>query len=194
VEVAFLAAVMRHELEHCRQWEAGSNAYKLYSLVDQVIQLVCGDDEARAGELINTQPIEGNANAASSAYLRRRYPEAIPALAAGEDHFLADWIDPPGQPEQLVERTFAFLHQFADICNDREGLPVNTRLPTSSTCDWQVAVTSGGGSTPATEWLAHRPAGRRVWEPLGLTQSFQSAGTPVKAPGTLSGASPRLAL
>jgi hypothetical protein len=125
-EVAFLAAVMRHELEHCKQWEAGSKAHKLYGLVDQVIQLVCGDDQARAGELINTQPIEGDANAASSAYLRRRYPEAIPALAAREDHFLADWIDPPGRPEQLVERTVAFLHEFADICNDPEGLPVDT--------------------------------------------------------------------
>ena len=78
VEVAFLAAVMRHELEHCRQWEAGSQASELYGLVDKVTRLVCGDDEERCSELINIQPIEGDANAASSAYLRRRYPDAIP--------------------------------------------------------------------------------------------------------------------
>ena len=126
VEVAFLAAVMRHELEHCRQWEAGSQASELYGLVDKVTRLVCGDDEERCSELINIQPIEGDANAASSAYLRRRYPDAIPALAAGDDHFLADRVDPPGQPRELVERTVVFLHQFADVCNNPEGRPVTT--------------------------------------------------------------------
>jgi hypothetical protein len=126
VELALIAAIMRHELEHCRQWEAGSQASELYGLVDEVIACVCGDDEERRGELTNTQPIEADANAASSKHLRGRYPNAIPALAAGEDHFLADRVNPPGPPEQLVERTVAFLHQFADVCNEPHGRPANT--------------------------------------------------------------------
>ena len=120
VEVAFLAAIMRHELEHCRQRESGSQASRLYGLVDEVVALVCGDDEEHFGELINLQPIEGDANAASSAYLRRRHPNAIAALAEGDDHFLVDGLDPPGDPQTLVERTVVFLHQFADLCNGME--------------------------------------------------------------------------
>lgn len=56
----------------------------------------------------------------------RRRSSSAGALAAGEDHFLADWGDPPGQPEQLVERTVRFLNQFAEDCKDPGGLPANT--------------------------------------------------------------------
>lgn len=122
VQVAFLAGVMRHELEHCRQWKAGSQASKLYALVDEVIDRVSDGDEERRGELINLQPIENDANAASSSFLRRRHPSAIAALSEGDDHFLADQTHPPGQPEDLVVRTVAFLHRFADVCNDSEHL------------------------------------------------------------------------
>jgi hypothetical protein len=117
-EVAFLAAVMRHELEHCKQWQAGSEASALYSLVTQVIEHVADGDQELAGWLINMQPIEADANAASSAYLRRKHPDAIAALAEGDNHFLADRTEPPGRPEDLVERTVIFLHSYADACND----------------------------------------------------------------------------
>jgi hypothetical protein len=125
-QVAFLAAVMRHELEHCKQWQAGSEASKLYGLVTQVIDHVADGDQELAGRLFNMQPIEADANAASSEYLRRKYPDAIAALAAGDNHFLADQIEPPGRPEDLVERTVIFLHSHADACNDPERLRPGT--------------------------------------------------------------------
>lgn len=126
IEVAFLAGVLRHEIEHCKQRAAGTQAFDLYGLVDEIIDLVCGDDAECGRVLFNSQPIEADAHAASSAYLRRRYPSAIPALLQGDDRFLAAALDPPGQAERLVHRTVVFLYQFADACDNPANLPADT--------------------------------------------------------------------
>jgi len=126
VEVAFLAGVLRHEIEHCKQRAAGTQAFELYGLVDEVIDLVCGDDKECGRVLFNSQPIEADAHAAASAYLRRRYSDAVPALLAGEDRFLAASTEPPGPTEQLVHRTVEFLRQFAEACDDPVNLPDRT--------------------------------------------------------------------
>lgn len=122
-EIAFLAAVLRHEIEHCKQRRVADDAFDLYGLVDDVTQMVCGPDETRHRDLFNAQPLEADAHAASSAYLRRRYANAIPALLAGDDKYLANATGPPGAPEDLVRRTVEFLHRFADVCDDAASLP-----------------------------------------------------------------------
>ena len=87
---------------------------------------MCGDDEKCGRVLFNRQPIEADAHAASSTYLRRRYSDAVPALLAGEDRFLAASTEPPGATEQLVHRTVEFLRRFAEACNDPANLPDGT--------------------------------------------------------------------
>jgi hypothetical protein len=125
-EVAFLAGVLRHEIEHCTQREVAADAFDLYGLVDDVVQTVCATDESCIRDLFNAQPIEADAHAASSAYLRRRYPDAVPALLTGADKYLAQATEPPGEPEQLVRRTVDFLWQFADVCDDPASLTKGT--------------------------------------------------------------------
>ena len=151
IEVAFLAAVIRHELEHCRQWEAGSQASKLYGLVDQVIDHVCGADAERRGELNNVQPIEADANAASSAYLRRRYRDAIPALAEGDHHFLVDRADPRANPRSSLSARSSSCIGSRMPATIRSACWPAPRSRTSAMGGFLEAATFGDASELATE-------------------------------------------
>ncbi len=118
VALAYLAGVLRHEIQHALQREVAPHAFDLYPLVDWVLEIASDGDDRLLRELFNAQPLEADAHAASSAYLRRRYFSAVERLIDGEDKYLANQTDPPGAAEHLVRRTVEFLHGFAFICND----------------------------------------------------------------------------
>lgn len=123
VELAYLASVLRHEIEHARQRDAAREAFGLYELVSQVAGLVADGDSERYRDIVNAAPIEADAHAAASAHLRARYPGAIAALLAGPDRYLAEATAPPGATATLVERAVDFLWQYRAVCDDPKRLP-----------------------------------------------------------------------
>lgn len=69
VELARLAGLLRHEIEHGRQRDACQNAFGLYDLTDAVIRHAVQDGRNHR-ELFHLQPVEWDADAAASMYLR----------------------------------------------------------------------------------------------------------------------------
>lgn len=122
-ELAYVAGVLRHEIEHAKQREKNEEAFGLTDLVRQVVGLVESEDSERYRDLINSSPIEADANAAAARYVRERYAGSVSALMAGPDHYLVDATAPPGDPSTLIRRTVDFLWQFRDICDDPARLP-----------------------------------------------------------------------
>lgn len=122
-ELAFLSAVLRHEIEHAKQRTISREAFGLYELVDDVVRLVAVGDASRYRELINASPIEADANAAASTFVRSRHPQAVAGLLAGPDKYLVVPTGQPGDATTLVERTVDFLWQFREVCDDPKRLP-----------------------------------------------------------------------
>lgn len=115
---ALVAAKMRHELEHARQWNVlGDMAKVLGHLVEDVVVAVAGsfNDEGRA--IYHGSPSERGADAAASAFVRARFTSAaIEPIAASKDAFL-DSTEPSAEPlEALPSRTISFLSEYADGC------------------------------------------------------------------------------
>lgn len=126
LDLAFLAGVIRHEIEHAKQRDVADEAFDLQGLVGAIVNVACGGDKEQYRELINSSPLEADANAAAAAFLRRRYPAAIPGLLDGGDRYLAYVAETPGHPDTLIQRTVDFLWQFANICNDPLRLPLGS--------------------------------------------------------------------
>lgn len=116
--IAYLAALLRHEIEHTRQRAVADDAFDLLPPVDEIIEWTCGDDKTCSRDLTNSQPIEADAHAAASAYVRRRYPGAVDALLHTPDRYLVERTDPPGRAETLIRRTVEFLQQFTAVVCD----------------------------------------------------------------------------
>jgi hypothetical protein len=137
VELAYLAGVLRHEIEHGRQRDAARDAFALYDLVDVVCSSAADGDIERYHDLINGQPLEVDGHAAASAHVRARYPEAVPELLGGPDKYLVEQSSPPADPETLLDRTIEYLWQFRETCNEPARLPagktfcviLDSRLP-----------------------------------------------------------------
>lgn len=123
---AYIAGVLRHEIEHAKQRDAAPEAFGLYDVVDTACAHAAGEDAARYRDLINASPIEADANAAAAQHLRQRHPSAAEQLAAGPDHYLIDQTANPGNPHTLVERTILFLWQMRDVCDDPANLPAGS--------------------------------------------------------------------
>jgi hypothetical protein len=115
------AAKLRHELEHARQWEAvGDVAQQLSCIVDELIEVVAGGFNEDGRAIYHAQPVERDANAAASHFVRRRFAaETLTAIAAGSDAVLVEAGVAPGALDTLPARMVAFLFQYADVC---EGL------------------------------------------------------------------------
>ena len=122
VELAKLAGLLRHELEHPHQRALAPEAFALKDLVEKVAAHVADGDDDRYREIINEWPLEADANAAASAFIRKRYPNAVGPLLLGPDRYLVATTEAPGDPKTLVERTVDFLWQFRDVCNDPQNL------------------------------------------------------------------------
>jgi len=119
---ALLAAKLRHELEHARQWNAlGDAPQRLSCLIDAVIdELGVSGREART--IYRAQPNERDANAAATNFVQGRFTAgAIAALAAGDDAVLVATEPGPEPLETLVDRNLHFLLQYADVCSTLPG-------------------------------------------------------------------------
>lgn len=110
---AEFAALVRHELEHARQWEMiGPSVSHLQEFLLYNVLAYRGNGVPSA--LVNATPMETDCNAASSTYVRGRFTEAeVRAVARGPRRQLVASLVPPGPVEMLPARTvsFAFQHR-----------------------------------------------------------------------------------
>jgi hypothetical protein len=119
---AALAAMLRHELEHARQWEAvgGPEAFKLLQLASEVYSRKTGG--TMHGGFLTQLPIEDDANAAASVFVRKIRPDVAADLAQHDFYGpLARAIVAPPSPESLVVRMLGFLSQYRHMVKDLMG-------------------------------------------------------------------------
>jgi hypothetical protein len=121
VAEAALAAKLRHELEHARQWEAcGREPFFLMQLAREVHRRKTGG--IVYGAFLNQMPIEDDANAAASLFVRKRWPDCVDELRRHEAYgTLARAVLGPATPETLVVRMVGFLFHYRDIIRDLAG-------------------------------------------------------------------------
>ncbi|MCW2984179.1 MAG: hypothetical protein JWR63_1749 [Conexibacter sp.] len=127
---ATFAALVRHELEHARQWDAMLAIFDLQDFIEHDVlpEVVGGLDGCQAGALINTIPTEMDCNAAASVYISKRFSAAeVQAIRDSDRRPLACSLLPPPPPETLPARmvAFAFVHLSAvEAHAARRGFPV----------------------------------------------------------------------
>jgi hypothetical protein len=121
VAEAALAAKLRHELEHARQWEAcGPEPFFLMQLALEVHRRKTGG--TIYGAFRNQMPIEDDANAAASLFVRKRWPDCLEEIRQDKNYgTLARAVLGPGTPETLVARMVGFLFHYRDILRDMAG-------------------------------------------------------------------------
>lgn len=114
---ATFAGLVRHELEHARQFEAGVGIGDLHDFLEHaVLPEVAGDLDGCAGALINSLPDEIDCNAAASIYVASRFSAAeVQAIRDGPRQNLVCSLIPPAPPETLPARmvAFAFVYRAA---------------------------------------------------------------------------------
>jgi hypothetical protein len=130
---ALFAALLRHELEHARQWDAQPGIFDLQDFIENdILPEIAGGLDGCAGWLINTIPSEMDCNAAASAHISDRFSVAdIQPIRDGPKKYLACSLIPPLPPETLPARmiAFAYLHGAAlDRHAARRGFPVSSIL------------------------------------------------------------------
>ena len=144
------AALVRHELEHARQWDARPIIFDLQGFIeDDVLPEIVGGLDGCAGGLINTVPSEMDCNSAASVYIAGRFsPAEVQPIRDGPNRFLACSLIGPPPPETLPRRmiAFAYVHQAAvERHAERRGFPVTTILFTldRSARDYWVRLDEG---------------------------------------------------
>lgn len=118
---AALAAKLRHELEHARQWEiCGPEAFMLMLLALEVHRRKTG--RMIYGTFRNQMPIEDDANAAASLFVRRIRPDSVEDLRRHKAYGpLVRATIGPADPETLVVRMVGFLFHYRDIVRELAG-------------------------------------------------------------------------
>jgi hypothetical protein len=116
-DCALFAALVRHELEHARQWEAGLGIFDLHDFIEyDILPEIAGGLDGCGGGLINTVPTEMDSNAAASVYVADRFDTAeLQPIRRGPRRYLACSLVPPPPPETLPARmvAFAWIHRVA---------------------------------------------------------------------------------
>jgi hypothetical protein len=117
---AMLAALLRHELEHARHYDAlGTTITQLQDFIEHgVLPYAAGGLDGCAGGLVNTIPTEVDCNAAASVYIAGRFsPDEVQRIRDGDRRALACSLLPPDPPETLPARmlAFAFIYRGAVI-------------------------------------------------------------------------------
>jgi hypothetical protein len=138
---ALFAAKIRHELEHARQWDGLGDVPQRLSCLVEVIDVVAGGFNDRGRAIYRAQPVEQDANAAASIFVRGRFSqEAVEAILNSDDDVLAASELPPEPLETLPRRMVASLFQYRDICATLtdDGLTFAGRLERISTNALQV--------------------------------------------------------
>jgi hypothetical protein len=114
-----IAALIRHELEHARQYEAqGQPLSELGGVAEQVIRERVGD-LVGGGFLYQVIPIEMDANAAAALFVRTHFgADRIDKLLAQNDKDGSGFRSLVGPPpiETLPERMIRFLATMPDLC------------------------------------------------------------------------------
>jgi hypothetical protein len=130
--VPVLAALLRHELEHARQWqEHGDRLFRLHEAVMAAPRDLAG---ARfVNFLFNVAPIEIDANAAAARFVWGRHEAAVQELVDSGYHDLGlfRYRGGPEPIETLPERTICFAHLFAERCERKaaeEGISFTEAL------------------------------------------------------------------
>jgi hypothetical protein len=129
-----IAALIRHELEHARQRDVhGQALMELGGMAEQVIAERVGG-LAGGGFLYQVIPLEMDANAASSVFVRERFgAERIDELLRGGDKDASAFRSLVGPPsiETLPERMLRFFATVPDLCErfaERNGFAFATLL------------------------------------------------------------------
>jgi hypothetical protein len=107
------AALLRHELEHARQFDAvGVGVSDLQDFIENdVLCEVAGGLDGCAGGLINAVPTEIDCNAAAAIYIAGRFsPDELAHLRNGDRRFLACSLIPPASHDTLIVRMIAFVY------------------------------------------------------------------------------------
>lgn len=74
------------------------------------------------GAFLNQMPIEDDANAAASLFIRKRWPDCVDDLRQHDTYAtLARAVLGPPSPETLVVRMVGFLFHYRDIIRDLAG-------------------------------------------------------------------------
>jgi hypothetical protein len=114
---ALFSGLVRHELEHARQWEARLRIFDLHDFIEHdILPEVAGGLDGCAGGLINTIPTEMDCNAAASVYITGRFSaDDVQAIRDSARRYLACSLTLPPPPETLPARmiAFAYLHRAA---------------------------------------------------------------------------------
>ena len=116
-ERVLVAAKMRHELEHARQFDAhGSALFNLYDVANAALDLKVRG-LAGGGVVYGSIPTEVDANAAAARFVASRYPEDAERLlgARHEASNLLRSLTGPEPLRTLPARMVAFLYEYADL-------------------------------------------------------------------------------
>jgi hypothetical protein len=110
------AGLLRHELEHVRQWEVlGDAPFQLSQLIDD-IHYARFADAPEERYLYRAKPDEQDANAAAAAYLVGRAPDAPERLHIEPWYPLIWSFTRPEPIGTLVARSVCFLFQYPELC------------------------------------------------------------------------------
>jgi hypothetical protein len=114
-----IAGLVRHELEHARQYDELRGLHDLYGIAQDVVGTV-----PRGGWLYQAIPIEFEANAAAARFVRARYGEQrIDELVDAKDDDVALFRSPVDSSAvgTLPERMIAFLAAHSELCERWAG-------------------------------------------------------------------------
>jgi hypothetical protein len=108
VDPRVLSALLRHELQHVRQFRSHRQAYCHTDLANGVLGNVYGSRNG-SGALLNAAPLEQEANLAASRYLRSLDGEPTADELAGLHATVLGQVDLPWGEDDLPAETLAFL-------------------------------------------------------------------------------------
>jgi hypothetical protein len=115
---AVVGALLRHELEHVRQWQRlRARQDALYTIAKDLLWRKAGNLDGCQGGLINTIPAEDDCNAAAAIYVREHHKDAVAEICRSDDfrHLACSLVGP--QPiETLPARTVAWMFVHSDLC------------------------------------------------------------------------------
>jgi hypothetical protein len=116
------AGLLRHELEHARQYESlGEVAFQLSQLVDMIHEARFGA-VAEEKYLYRAKPDEQDASAAAATYLSNRFGEEPLERLHTDAWYPLVWSHTRAEsPETLIRRSVCFLFQYVSLCEHVAG-------------------------------------------------------------------------
>jgi hypothetical protein len=131
LEPHIAAGVIRHELEHARQYERfGAGVFRIQDLIGLACWEKTGSVAVGGGFLVNVIPPELDANAAAARFAWSRHATTLDAYMAAPDaghQVLFRYERGPESLDTLLWRTLAYAATLADLCEttslQRTGMP-----------------------------------------------------------------------